>query len=85
MDGGRLMMKGNAMTRSETGAGLFGAAVGRRAGIVARIVGAHALWKSRRRLAALDEAALRDLGLTRTEALEEAERPVWNVPAHWLR
>ena len=73
------------MTRSETGAGLIGGVAGRRAGMVARIVGAHALWKSRRRLAALDEAALRDLGLTRTEALEEAERPVWNVPAHWLR
>ncbi len=73
------------MTRSEAGAGLIGAAAGRRVGIVARIVGAHALWRSRRRLATLDDAALRDLGLTRAEAIEEAERPVWNVPAHWLR
>ncbi len=73
------------MTRSETGAGLIGMTAGRRGGLVSRVVAAHALWRSRRRLAALDEAALRDLGLTRAEALEEAERPVWNVPAHWLR
>lgn len=79
------MMKGNAMTRSESGAGVLGAATGRRTGFVRMIVGAHALWQSRRRLATLDDAALRDLGLTREEALDEAERPVWNVPAHWLR
>lgn len=43
------------------------------------------LFRQRRRLARLDDAALRDLGLTREEALREARRPVWDVPDHWMR
>jgi uncharacterized protein YjiS (DUF1127 family) len=62
-----------------------GVAAGRRPALLARVVQAQALWRSRRRLAALDDAALRDLGLSREEALEEASRPVWNVPSYWLR
>lgn len=41
--------------------------------------------RSRRRLADLDDHILRDIGLTRDQALQEAERPIWDVPAHWLR
>jgi uncharacterized protein YjiS (DUF1127 family) len=50
-----------------------------------RVTQMFGLWQQRRRLACLDEAALRDIGLTRTEALTEAERPIWDVPANWLR
>ena len=45
----------------------------------------YGLWHQRRSLACLDEAALRDIGLTRTDALTEAERPIWDVPANWLQ
>lgn len=46
------------------------------------------LWTVRRqrnRLAALDERALRDIGLTREEADAEARRGFWSAPSHWLR
>ena len=43
---------------------------------------AHALdvWRERRALARLDDAALRDLGLTRADALAEARQPLWSLP-----
>ena len=43
------------------------------------------LRRQRRKLAKLDDAALRDMGLTRREAQEEARRPSWDVPHHWIR
>ena len=42
-----------------------------------------AVWKSRRDLAQLDRAALKDVGLTLREAREEAARTLWDVPASW--
>lgn len=41
--------------------------------------------RQRRHLADLDDALLRDIGLTRDEARAEASRPVWDVPESWLR
>lgn len=52
---------------------------------LARFVQAYADWQQRNRLALLDEHALRDIGLTRHQAMTEAERPIWNAPAQWLR
>ncbi len=54
-------------------------------GLVARLMQAMGLWQQRRKLAEMDDAQLRDIGLTRAEALEEAEKPLWDVPANWLR
>ncbi|MBN8187315.1 MAG: DUF1127 domain-containing protein [Rhodobacteraceae bacterium] len=51
--------------------------------LLTRLLDLQALWRQRRRLAELDDAALRDMGLTRSEALHEARRPVWDAPAHW--
>lgn len=45
---------------------------------------ALAVWKQRRALAALDDSRLADIGLTRQEALAEANRPVWDAPDHWF-
>lgn len=42
-----------------------------------------ALYHQRRALAQLDDAALEDLGLTRHEAIEEARRPLWDIPSNW--
>lgn len=38
------------------------------------------LARQRRRLAALDECALKDLGLSRADAIQESERPFWDDP-----
>ncbi|EYD76497.1 hypothetical protein Rumeso_01918 [Rubellimicrobium mesophilum DSM 19309] len=50
-----------------------------------RFVGLMSLGRSRRRLGELEDHLLRDIGLTAAEARREAEKPVWNAPAHWLR
>lgn len=42
-----------------------------------------ALSRQRRRLAQLDAAQLRDIGLTREQAADEARRYFWDAPAHW--
>ncbi len=39
--------------------------------------------RQRQQLAQLDEAALRDMGLTRSDVREEMQRSAWDVPAHW--
>lgn len=38
------------------------------------------LARERRQLASLDDAALKDLGLSRADAWQEAERPFWDDP-----
>lgn len=38
-----------------------------------------AVYRERRALARLDSHALKDIGLTRDEALHEARRPFWDV------
>ncbi|WP_261841447.1 DUF1127 domain-containing protein [Aliamphritea ceti] len=35
-------------------------------------------WRTRRQLAQLDSAALKDLGLSRADALNEADKPFWH-------
>ncbi|MCE8009348.1 DUF1127 domain-containing protein [Aestuariivita sp.] len=42
-----------------------------------------AAWRSRQQLKVLDDRALADIGLTRSEAQAEASRPIWDVPATW--
>ena len=41
--------------------------------------------QSRRQLARLDAAALRDIGISPEAARLEATRPIWDVPANWRR
>ncbi len=36
-------------------------------------------WRTRRALLELDEAQLKDVGLTRAQALDEALRPFWTL------
>lgn len=56
-----------------------------RSGWSGRLMTALSLWQQRRRLATLDDDALEDIGVSRTEAQMEAARPIWDVPAGWLR
>ena len=39
--------------------------------------------RERRGLRHLDDHLLRDIGLTREQAIEEAARPFWDAPAAW--
>jgi len=59
---------------------------GRGAGSVLRRVQlALAARTQRKALARLDARLLDDLGLNAAEVAQEVARPVWDVPAHWLR
>ena len=41
------------------------------------------MWRSRQHLKRLDDRALADVGLSSKDALTEANRPIWDVPATW--
>ena len=43
------------------------------------------VWRSRRALASLDQAALQDIGLSYKEAQIEASRPFWDAPQTWRK
>lgn len=42
-----------------------------------------AVRRQRKALVRLDDAALRDMGLTRSDVDQEAKRALWDVPANW--
>nr|WP_245398735.1 DUF1127 domain-containing protein [Oceaniglobus trochenteri] len=54
-----------------------------RPGLMTRLATMLALHGQRRQLRQMDDAQLRDLGLTRAEAERESRRPAWDVPAKW--
>jgi uncharacterized protein YjiS (DUF1127 family) len=41
------------------------------------------LYRQRRTLASLDDNMLKDLGITRYQAMVEADRPIWDTPENW--
>jgi uncharacterized protein YjiS (DUF1127 family) len=43
----------------------------------------YSVWRSRRALAALDAAALHDIGVSYKAAQSEANRALWDVPQNW--
>lgn len=51
--------------------------------LINRMTRRYDLWRQRRALARLDEAALQDIGLSRREAETEARRPIWDAPESW--
>lgn len=53
--------------------------------LFARLIRARDLSRQRAALRALDDRALDDLGLTRSQAEAEARRPVWDAPVNWLK
>lgn len=42
------------------------------------------LRRQRAALTKLDARQLADIGVSEAEALQEAARPLWDVPRHWL-
>ena len=53
--------------------------------VLRRVQLALAAYAQRSQLAQLDATRLADLGLTHADVARECARPVWDVPAHWLR
>ncbi|MEM1432293.1 MAG: DUF1127 domain-containing protein [Pseudomonadota bacterium] len=43
----------------------------------------YALYRQRQDLASLDDHLLKDIGLSKDQARQEAERPIWDVPSNW--
>lgn len=41
------------------------------------------LWRQRQALKSLDDAALKDIGITREHANAEARRSFWDAPSNW--
>lgn len=56
-----------------------------RVSLASTINAAMATWRQRRHLEKLDDNALKDIGISRHQAETEANRPLWDVPNHWLR
>ncbi len=54
-------------------------------GLFARVAAAFAAMRSRRHLAQLDQDRLDDLGISAASAQSEANRLIWDVPAHWIK
>lgn len=57
----------------------------RRPGLRVSLVAAIDVWRSRRALAQLDSRALQDVGISAKAALAEERKPIWDVPAQWLK
>ncbi|MFK7837899.1 MAG: DUF1127 domain-containing protein [Sulfitobacter sp.] len=53
--------------------------------VLSMINAVQAAWRSRQQLAALEDHMLEDIGITQKAARTEANRPLWDVPAHWLQ
>ncbi len=49
-------------------------------GAVGRLLRWHALARQRRELASLSDSDLKDVGLSRADIYQEAERPFWDDP-----
>jgi uncharacterized protein YjiS (DUF1127 family) len=56
-----------------------------RPGPLRRLLRGIAMGRSRHRLGELDDHLLRDIGLTRDQARQEADRASWDAPSHWFR
>mgnify|MGYP001357090453 CR=1 FL=1 len=55
----------------------------RRVALLDRVMALVALHRQRRQLREMEPWQLADLGLSRSEARAESDRPVWNPPSWW--
>ncbi len=54
-----------------------------RASILKTIAHLIAVHRQRKALASMDDIALNDIGVSRTQAEREASRPIWDAPETW--
>lgn len=48
-----------------------------------KLMARFSLFRQRRALAGLEAHMLKDIGLTKHQALVESERPIWDAPCNW--
>lgn len=56
-----------------------------RLSLLDRVKRAGATYRQRQALRRLDDNALADIGLSRSDAQREANRPLWDAPETWQR
>lgn len=56
-----------------------------RLSILHRVLAALDVWRSRQHLKGLDAQRLEDIGIAHKDAIVEANRPIWDVPRHWMQ
>ena len=78
-----LARSGRQGVSGEVGSGQRGATWIDRA--VSRVRRWHRLARQRRALAQLSDQILKDIGLSRVDALREAARPFWDEPVPWRK
>lgn len=57
----------------------------RRTSLFAHVHGMLSVWRQREKLRSLDRHLLKDIGLSETDVAREVQRPIWDVPTHWLK
>ncbi|MBI1218243.1 MAG: DUF1127 domain-containing protein [Rhodobacteraceae bacterium] len=55
----------------------------RKMGVFARLMAAQRLHRELSALSKLEDRLLDDVGLSRSDAMAQVQRPFWDVPAHW--
>lgn len=53
--------------------------------LLSNIIQMIAVSRQRRHLLSLDDHLLKDIGVTRAQAEQEARQTVWNAPDHWRK
>lgn len=56
-----------------------------RKGLLDLVIAVYATWRQRKVLSELEPHLLEDIGVSQTMAVNEASRPIWDIPAHWMR
>lgn len=49
------------------------------------VLKAFSIWRERQHLGNLDDHLLADIGVTRTDAIVETKRSIWDAPNRWQR
>jgi len=57
----------------------------RRVSVLSALAHFHGVWRQRQALKKLDDAQLRDIGITRAQAVTESRRNIWDAPSNWRR
>jgi uncharacterized protein YjiS (DUF1127 family) len=55
-----------------------------RTNVIARLFAIVAIARQRRQLRQLDDHQLCDIGITRAQALQEANKSSWDAPQNWI-
>jgi uncharacterized protein YjiS (DUF1127 family) len=53
--------------------------------LVSRVFLFLSIWRERNSLAQLDDRLLEDIGVSKSEAHSESERPSWDAPSRWMQ